>query len=71
MPERNPGRSLRGTMATDPRDWSLCKRDAWIYGIVVGWVDCWEEIARKHDWSASDLARLIELHVAFTYTFDL
>lgn len=54
--------SLERTIAFDPRDWSVNKRDAWIYGVVVGWGDAMAEIAAKHDWSQEDQDRLRHLH---------
>jgi hypothetical protein len=24
-------------MTSDPRDWSADRRDAWLYGVLVGW----------------------------------
>lgn len=29
--------SLQTTIACDVRDWSLDKRSAWIWGVLVGW----------------------------------
>ena len=54
--------SLRTTMTTDSRDWSLYKRDAWIYGIVVGWGDALPEISKKFGWSDEDINRLKKYH---------
>lgn len=33
----NVADSLMATMATDVRNWSINKNDAWIYGIICGW----------------------------------
>lgn len=57
--------SLRIVIATHVRDWSADKRDAWIYGIVVGWKDAIHEVAKKHGWSPLDIHRLSHLHRDF------
>lgn len=60
-------------VATDPRDWSLDRRDAWIFGLMCGW-DCEErhdvhdedcggdgamrEVAERHGWGVHDVERL-------------
>ena len=31
--------TLARVLAGDPRDWSLDRRDAWLYGVLCGW-DC-------------------------------
>lgn len=35
----NPFKSLHDTIVYDSKDYSLNRRDMWIYGIVVGWFD--------------------------------
>jgi len=35
----NPLTSIHDTISFDAKDWSLCKKDVWIYGIVCGWDD--------------------------------
>lgn len=50
--------SLHSTIVTDPKDWSLHKRDAWLYGILVGWDDCLPEIQKRFNWSDKDVSRL-------------
>lgn len=50
--------SITSTMVFDVRDWSQVKRDAWIYGIIFGWENTWEDVAKKHNWSNDDLLRL-------------
>lgn len=59
-------------VATDSRDWSLGRNDAWLYGLLCGW-DCEDdhehddvcggdgamrEVAARHGWSTEDVARL-------------
>lgn len=65
---------LGNTLAADPRDWGLDRRDAWLYGVILGW-DCEEcpdgqhddlcddgeamrIVAERHQWSEEDVARL-------------
>jgi len=51
--------SLAATIAFDVRDWSLSSRDAWIYGIAVGWDDdALAELTVKHEWPPGEVARL-------------
>lgn len=64
--------SLHRTMAHDPRDWALDKRDAWLWGIVCGWeceaqhdhdVVCGRDnplrqVAARHRWPNEDIERL-------------
>lgn len=36
-------------MATDPRDWSVDRTDAWVYALLLGWDrDAEEEIVQRH-----------------------
>ena len=50
--------SIESLIAFSARDYSVCKRDAWLYGIVHGWGECLEEIAKKHKWDSEDCKRL-------------
>jgi hypothetical protein len=58
--------SLRGSYAGDPRDWGQYRRDAWTYGVVLGWgeetaedgLPLVEHIGQRHGWSAENVARL-------------
>lgn len=62
----NPKDSLYYTIANDPRDWAKCKRDAWIYGIIVGWdEESLQQIKEQHKWSQRDADRLSLLHEKF------
>jgi hypothetical protein len=65
MGEECPRQSMMNTMATDPRDWSMAKRDAWLWGIVFGWGSATKEVATKHGWPPEDVARLRRLHRRF------
>lgn len=85
QPPKCPGEALRNTLAFDPRDWSLNKRDAWLYGIILGWSEepetgdpdnvggtlctAMEEVATMHGWTDEDVARLRRLHEAFDQAF--
>jgi hypothetical protein len=54
-------RDARSAMVTHPRDWSTDHRDAWLYGIIVGWSDeSLEALADKHGWSTKMLDKLRE-----------
>lgn len=56
----NPFDSLHAALTTHSRDWSKNDRDAWVWGIIVGWGnDSLEEIAAMHQWSDEDVARLL------------
>ena len=61
----NPLQSVRDTICLDSKDYSLNHRDAWLYGIVVGWDDSLDSIARYHDWSTDTVSRLKRLHTAY------
>jgi len=52
--------SIRSTIAFDARDWSVDRRDAWLYAILVGWDDALDEVADKHGWDADSRTRLRE-----------
>ena len=64
-----PLKSLERTIATDSRDWSQSRGDAWIYGIVLGWEneeplegegedDALDEICKKHGFDKDHLKQL-------------
>lgn len=66
MSIENPLESLRSAIVFSSRDWSSCKRDAWIYGIVVGWDDeAFEELSIKHHWDKDTGERLKRLRQAY------
>ena len=51
--------SLRSVIATDPRDWSIDRRDAWIWGLVIGWDQgSLDELKKIHGWTDDLAARL-------------
>ena len=62
----DPLESLRNTIVFGAKDWSEHKRDAWIYGIVVGWNDeSLSELSIKYRWSEEHVQRLKQLNQAF------
>jgi hypothetical protein len=57
---------LKNCVVFHSRDWSHDKRDACIYGIIVGWDDeCLEELKLKHRWHDEQLSRLKRLRAEF------
>jgi hypothetical protein len=54
--------SMATAMAASPRDWSLAKDTAWLYGIVCGWDEpALKEVAKRHGWDRVTVARLRDL----------
>jgi hypothetical protein len=69
-PITDAGESLRATMATDPRDWCLYRRDAWVYGIVMGWnKESLTQLQKTHHWTDEAITRLVNLHQQFDERF--
>lgn len=64
-PEENPHTAIADAMNFSSRDWSLNHRDAWIYGIAVGWGDSINCVADRHRWSDDTVARLQRLHTDY------
>jgi hypothetical protein len=57
---------LKRIVVHDARDWSASKRDAWLYGIVVGWKDeALRELQQKYRWDDTSVKRLREQRGAF------
>lgn len=50
--------SLHTAMATNVRDWSINRLDAWLYGALIGWDESLPEVAARHGWSGEDVDRL-------------
>jgi hypothetical protein len=71
----NPFDAIHSALATSSADMGESRRDAWLYGIVVGWSDfddpeapgesAMQEVAAKHGWSAADVAQLKRLHAVY------
>ncbi len=53
-------------MASHPRDWSLDYRDAWLWGILVGWDEALDFVAVRHGWSENEKQRLLSFHRCLT-----
>ncbi len=71
MPE-NPFESLQNCIAFHSRDWARDKRDAWVYGVIVGWDDAsLKELAFKHCWYDETVARLKRLHERYMQIYML
>jgi len=61
-----PFDDLESVLALSPKDWSIDKNDAWIYGIVLGWDDdSLKELKNTFRWDADTVDRLKALHEAF------
>ncbi len=59
----NPLESIECTIAFSSRDMSSDKRDAWLYGIILGWDDeSLEEFQEKFNWTDLTIKRLRILH---------
>jgi hypothetical protein len=69
QPSADALNSLLRVMNTDPRDWSANFRDAWLYGIVVGWDDALADVASRFGWSETVTNRLAGLCRAFRAAF--
>ena len=54
--------SIECAIAFDVRDWSTDRRSAWIYAIVFGWDDAWEEMFEKFGWDDKDRKRAEKYH---------
>ena len=55
--------SIKACIAFSSRDWSLNHRDAWIYGVIMGWSpEALAEQKQIHNWSDSTVTRLKTLH---------
>ncbi len=50
--------SITATICFSAKDWSVDRRDAWIYGIAVGWGRALKEVAELHGWTAENIAIL-------------
>ncbi|MFW2500430.1 hypothetical protein [Clostridium diolis] len=69
----NPFESLHNTIVFDVKDWSTDKRNAWIYGIIVGWgsddpeiaEEIFQEFNKQFRWTRETWNRLQILHKEF------
>lgn len=68
----DPFGSAAACMTSSPRDWSLDHRDAWLYGIIVGWdEDALLAVAKHHGWTDPDVERLRGLRATFILAREL
>lgn len=44
--------SMRKAIVNDRQDWSTHHANAWLFGILIGWGDYFDEIADKNQWSS-------------------
>ena len=65
--------SARAVMALSATDWSRRPKDAWLYGILLGWdgdpaqpddPGAWQQLAGQHGWDPVTLAKLRRLRTA-------
>jgi hypothetical protein len=58
--------SLNSCLVHHVRDWAANKRDAWIWGIIVGWDDeSMPDFKRDFGWDDEAIARLGRLRKQF------
>ena len=57
-----PLESVSSAIAFSPRDWSLEKHDAWVYGVMLGWEDALPIIQKQFRWSDSTVSRMVMLN---------
>ena len=51
--------SIATALAFVPYDTSAHHRDAWIYGVLLGWGETLDEVAKMHNWNEETRGRLI------------
>ena len=58
--------SARRCLTASPRDWAATSRDAWLWGLLVGWgpESINEDLKSRCGWSPDDIARLGRLRLA-------
>lgn len=64
-PIENCLESIKVAITTSSRDNSAYGRDAWVYGIVVGWDEALLDVAKQHRWDEETVARLQRLRQQF------
>ncbi len=71
--EINPFDSLLLTITSSSKDYSIDKRDIWLYGIIVGWPDeCLKSFQERFSWwDDNDTKRLKDMHLQFKNTAKL
>jgi len=54
--------SLHSCLVHHARDWAANRRDAWLWGIIVGWDDeSLDELKKDFGWDDETIARLKRL----------
>lgn len=61
-PKLNALESIECAIAFDVRDWGADRRSAWIYAIVFGWGDEWDEMREAFGWDDEDIKRAKMYH---------
>lgn len=61
-PKLNALESIECSIAFDVHDWAASRRTAWIYAIVFGWGDEWDEMREAFGWDEEDIARAKMYH---------
>ena len=65
--------SAHTVMVFDARDWSQGSKDAWLYGLFVGWDtdECYADILQRHPrWKPDGIARLKRLRAGIVAIYD-
>ena len=57
--------SLESCLVFSPRDWSKDERDAWLYGVIVGWGHRLPEIAKDFGWNDYTKQRLLKIRRSY------
>lgn len=52
--------NLQTVINFDVRDWAANRRDAYIYGVLVGWGKALDEVAKQHGWDEGTIRRIRE-----------
>ena len=60
-----PLESIERAIAFSSRDFNEYNRDAWVYGIVMGWDESLDEVCKKHGWTEDTKERLKRLRLSW------
>ncbi len=69
-------KSVRATLCFHVRDHAARAADAWVYGVMVGWLesddgaDALTEVAIRHRWPMPEVERLQRYHAAIARLLD-
>ena len=67
----NPLQALCESFTRTSKDMGENKFDAWNYGIITGWNDAYDELAKKHNWSKEQVEYNKLLHENFNKAWNL